>query len=314
MTFVLALGNREQIIQLSDRRLTRPDGTTMVLPETKTTIVTLGDSRLICGFAGLAKAQGFRTSDWILDALAGAASKDHLALGTVERFTEEATAKFREPTLAQVPRASRALSVLFTGYNDTRDPPAMIAAWVTNFQNLETGQDEEPWDEFRVKYWSLKPPSEEPNPTWIQRVGQWPAMTNGDEQKLRRALDERRTALALAEMGVGVMREIAARPEAQGRIGKDISSAVLPAERPPEIQRGTINLSMGPYFPEGASQRWVGVNQVVSMDGLELMMKDPILAVADPDGSPVAVQKVGRNKPCPCGSGKKYKKCHGAPT
>ena len=24
-------------------------------------------------------------------------------------------------------------------------------------------------------------------------------------------------------------------------------------------------------------------------------------------------RKVGRNKPCPCGSGKKYKKCHGSP-
>jgi preprotein translocase subunit SecA len=31
--------------------------------------------------------------------------------------------------------------------------------------------------------------------------------------------------------------------------------------------------------------------------------------------SPTTVQsgaKVGRNDPCPCGSGKKYKKCHGA--
>ena len=25
----------------------------------------------------------------------------------------------------------------------------------------------------------------------------------------------------------------------------------------------------------------------------------------------IAGQKVGRNDPCPCGSGKKYKKCHG---
>jgi preprotein translocase subunit SecA len=25
-----------------------------------------------------------------------------------------------------------------------------------------------------------------------------------------------------------------------------------------------------------------------------------------------AGEKVGRNDPCPCGSGKKYKKCHGA--
>ena len=23
-------------------------------------------------------------------------------------------------------------------------------------------------------------------------------------------------------------------------------------------------------------------------------------------------RKIGRNEPCPCGSGKKYKKCHGA--
>ena len=28
--------------------------------------------------------------------------------------------------------------------------------------------------------------------------------------------------------------------------------------------------------------------------------------------APVRVQKVGRNDPCPCGSGKKYKKCCGA--
>ena len=27
---------------------------------------------------------------------------------------------------------------------------------------------------------------------------------------------------------------------------------------------------------------------------------------------PVVVQKIGRNDPCPCGSGKKYKKCCGA--
>jgi len=31
-------------------------------------------------------------------------------------------------------------------------------------------------------------------------------------------------------------------------------------------------------------------------------------ATAMPSGS---VPKVGRNEPCPCGSGKKYKQCHG---
>ncbi len=32
----------------------------------------------------------------------------------------------------------------------------------------------------------------------------------------------------------------------------------------------------------------------------------------DPKGPPRQVVKVGRNDPCPCGSGKKYKKCCGA--
>jgi len=42
---------------------------------------------------------------------------------------------------------------------------------------------------------------------------------------------------------------------------------------------------------------------------------DEALAAADeatPDMPPLqAGQKIGRNDPCPCGSGKKYKQCHG---
>ncbi|MCW5624909.1 MAG: preprotein translocase subunit SecA [Burkholderiales bacterium] len=42
--------------------------------------------------------------------------------------------------------------------------------------------------------------------------------------------------------------------------------------------------------------------------------QDEALAVANADNRPEpvrAAQKVGRNDPCPCGSGKKYKQCHG---
>ncbi len=38
----------------------------------------------------------------------------------------------------------------------------------------------------------------------------------------------------------------------------------------------------------------------------------PAAAVAGAGGMGGAVAKVGRNEPCPCGSGRKYKKCHGA--
>jgi preprotein translocase subunit SecA len=37
------------------------------------------------------------------------------------------------------------------------------------------------------------------------------------------------------------------------------------------------------------------------------------VAVREPQPMPAnrSTQKVGRNDPCPCGSGKKYKQCHG---
>jgi preprotein translocase subunit SecA len=39
----------------------------------------------------------------------------------------------------------------------------------------------------------------------------------------------------------------------------------------------------------------------------------PTAGAAEPKSQPIihAVPKVGRNDPCPCGSGKKYKQCHG---
>ncbi len=54
---------------------------------------------------------------------------------------------------------------------------------------------------------------------------------------------------------------------------------------------------------------------------LRLQGLDPVFAAADESDAPEhekepeappAAGKVGRNDPCPCGSGKKYKKCHGA--
>jgi preprotein translocase subunit SecA len=43
----------------------------------------------------------------------------------------------------------------------------------------------------------------------------------------------------------------------------------------------------------------------------------PRVRILDEQGKPLEVflppgQRVGRNDPCPCGSGKKYKRCHGS--
>ena len=64
----------------------------------------------------------------------------------------------------------------------------------------------------------------------------------------------------------------------------------------------TMNKGQGPIIPaqkadeQGAMQKEVAKRQTKLEDNTQTRY----------DG-----QKVGRNDPCPCGSGKKFKKCHG---
>jgi preprotein translocase subunit SecA len=76
------------------------------------------------------------------------------------------------------------------------------------------------------------------------------------------------------------------------------------------------------YSAPTESSIFAGAAQAVAAAGIEGPSPDAIAAAASVAGSgkaaPVVKDKadpyadVGRNDPCPCGSGKKYKKCHGA--
>jgi hypothetical protein len=254
MTLVVSLGNSDQIVQISDRQLTDGRGKPFVVPENKATILTLANSRLLVGFAGLARAARFRTAQWMLEALSAAAADDHLAHGTVERFTEVATERFQKPDLKAVPRERRGLTDIFTGYNDTIPPPCLISAVVTNFQNFESGCDEEPWDHFKATYWSILPGVPPEEATYIQRIGTWIAVDDErDVNQLRHILEERRSPEVIIEASVGKVREIAARASARGLIGKDLSTAVLPAPRPAGLGAGEYPISSGFTRPEPAT-------------------------------------------------------------
>jgi preprotein translocase subunit SecA len=68
-----------------------------------------------------------------------------------------------------------------------------------------------------------------------------------------------------------------------------------PAPGPAPVQRPRASLGINPYAAVPASQRQLRTNR-------------------EEEGTPApkpAAASVGRNDPCPCGSGKKYKNCHG---
>jgi hypothetical protein len=306
MTFILALGNPDQVIQVSDRRLTA-DGQLQEREENKASLVTLADARLLCGFTGIAKWGSFRAGQWLLDAVLETAAPDFALGGVSERLKEAATRRFDEPPLANLAASERRFTIILSGYLYGHEPPLMVYGLISNYQDFDSGVDHaEAWREFQIWRFTERRPTPEPIPTFVQRVGVWQAMSDSDVVVLRTLLSERRPSRAMVGKAVEVVRDIAARRSAQGLVGTELTSAVLfpdPAHTP---EAG--------FHVTKASHQVVGFNQVVATGpDHQFAMMDPVIEAMDPSSAPpIVVPKIGRNQPCPCGSGKKYKRCHGA--
>jgi preprotein translocase subunit SecA len=87
-------------------------------------------------------------------------------------------------------------------------------------------------------------------------------------------------------------------------------TAEPPRQAPPPPP--PLPTSRGPddLFTGGASARTSTGPMGGSPPGAAPKVETSLGRLGAPDGR--SVQEVGRNDPCPCGSGKKYKKCHGA--
>ncbi len=75
--------------------------------------------------------------------------------------------------------------------------------------------------------------------------------------------------------------------------------------------------SITPLDHEEAELVMFALDERLRLEGLEPVFEngaetEELLEEETPPEKSAAVEKVGRNDPCPCGSGKKYKKCHGA--
>lgn len=77
----------------------------------------------------------------------------------------------------------------------------------------------------------------------------------------------------------------------------------------PDVRPGVSHVDFSAHFTEGGRS---GVmhekSEFVQRDGQWIFSR----ALREGPAPVVAAVKVGRNDPCPCGSGKKYKKCCGA--
>jgi hypothetical protein len=303
VTLILALANRDHVIQLSDRRLT--SNRILVDDESnKAGTFICNGVRAVYGFTGLVRYDGFETSFWLNNALYECALPDFHFPNMMQRLQERANRDFANiPQLLALAPADREVSVLFSGFLDHEAPPrafffvmsnaerhrAMVAPPKDGFVFI-TSREKRPYDaEF----------------TLVQRVGNWLPMTTKDEDVLRAMLAEHRPAHAIVGKAVEVIQDIADRPSASGTIGKQISSIVLPRKpgSPVTTQFHSNTISFQSYMPDTVFALGPGRHSAT--------YGAAITAIAQPGRRAIAVPKVGANQRCPCGSGKKYKNCHG---
>lgn len=295
MTLILALANKEHVIQISDRRLSS-NGKLVDDESNKSAYLVTDDSQMIVGFTGLAEYGAFKAREWILDMLSK--SKSSEIRKVFEEFRNNASKYFNTNYLLKsVPKKDKRLSVMFTGY---------VGPWlignciVTNYQDFETRIDStECFDEFRI-HPLLCGRDKLDTATFVQRVGAWGAMTESDEQALRLMLIDKKPRRAIVNKAVSLVRKMSDRPKSGGTIGKQISSICL--------ERGGESPISGYHTTELKSETYLS-------DMVDLRSYTPNIQISDikieVSGSPISTPKVGRNYPCPCGSGVKYKKCHG---
>ena len=119
------------------------------------------------------------------------------------------------------------------------------------------------------------------------------------------------TAQNLADADKVVTEALAA---VEGIADKPAHERIAPAlaETQPEIYAKLVSLltedvKEAAMTPETAATIIKPTEVVIEAFDAALSGRRP----GEQQGTIVAADKVGRNEPCPCGSGKKYKKCHG---
>ncbi len=305
MTLILAMANPQQVVLVSDRRLTY-DGHVIEDESNKAAVFCCRNARLAVAYTGLAQAGSFLTRRWLPVALMESAAPDYLMGPTIKRFRERATRDFASIPIKRP--SDKRLSVLLAGYCYDETPPRCYCWLVSNFERFRAQiyPSGEPSDQFIAEYYRDKRPTEKYVDILLS-VGVNGAVNQRDFEALYTLLHGNKPAQALVGKGIDVLRTAAESVPWGQLIGKQCTSIVLPSD-PDEDAVGEYH-SAEPtrkyYYPSFINARGDGSGVYTTAD--------PCFEICNAIDQPLllSVPKVGRNHPCPCGSGLKYKNCHG---
>jgi hypothetical protein len=293
MTLITSQLNEHQAILISDRRLT-VNGRLVDDESNKAATFFCEDARLAMAFTGVARAGKFETSRTLLDILLRASQAEHLLSTTIPRFVELLTEEIGK---ANIPAVSRHLTVVFAGYTHQGSLVRPVLCQVTNAFD-ESGAQVSTAGKFIVR-WAK-------DPLGLYGFGMKRGVSSADQNALRELLARGKPARAIVDKGVDAIRKAAQSASSSGLVGMQCTSIVLPVDPRSAVtaEYHSFTVKNKIYLPSA----------VVSTRNASFWNEGARVEQWDSTGAPrpLSVRKVGRNQPCPCGSGEKYKRCHGS--
>jgi hypothetical protein len=300
VTLIMVLANSDQVVMLADRRTSmarRP----VDEEYNKLTAFVCRNARVGVAFTGVATTTtGFDTAKWLLTALIEAARPSPFLQPTVERLREIATRD-----IGALPGENK-LTIVLAGYIHSDASPLGCLYWISNFEgpgnrygpvrpafeSWVIGQDRPGDESFYVMnvYGSTNALKQRPS--------------QEDGAALQRLLVERRPARAIRDKVWQALTRVGAPLGELGHIGRQCGSIVVPSDLSKPVTTGYLSHE-NRWEVEFPSQVTVlGEDTDLAVMGMSLRAENRAAA-------PLAVRKAPRNHPCPCGSGTKYKRCHG---
>ena len=294
MTLIIGLMSPKQAILVSDRRFATREGKPFDDEKNKATVLMCEDGRVAVAFTGLAAAGKLKTSNAVLRLLAQAAQRDHLLGPTIHRFTCTMGAEIKR---VDIPARYKHLRFIFAGYryDSAQSKAKAIMMQVTNVVDRSRMLQESASEEFLV--WEAR----DAIATARFAFGTTAGISKFDGARLREMLVQAKPAGALVDKVVDTIQNAADSPLSKNMVGKQCTSIVIPMEPNAGIVAG--------YHSAKVKNKLYMPSFVVSTANCSLTDEGAHIEQLDASAPPLVVPKVGRNEPCPCGSGKKYKKC-----
>jgi hypothetical protein len=232
-----------------------------------------------------------------MEALIEAARPDYRLSATFCRFRDLATERF-----SKLRCPDKRLSVVVAGHDYSAEP-FTLAGFVSNFERqMGTESAARARPEFEVECIEMLTSRTDYFPPISFPLGR--DIKEDGRRLLRHMMRRNISPRVVVSQAVEAIRAMVPAEQCEGTVGGRCSSAIV--WRDPECAVETA------YHTDTCTEAMHDVPQVFAIPGMELAI-EPHISVAHADGSPgvMAVPRVGRNAPCPCGSGQKFKHCHG---